>query len=102
GVYNLSLRAQDRAGNLSPPTRDVRVVLRYLALGRKVVHARAGKRFGLRVSSDAKSVEWLLRGKTGQGAPGTLLLRAPKKPGQYTLCVTSSGHSQAAVVVVSK
>jgi hypothetical protein len=102
GLYGLSLRAEDRAGNISPPTSDVRVVIRYLALGRKVVHVRPGKRFALRVSSDAKTVQWLLRGKAGEGAPGTLLFRAPKKPGQYKLFVTSNGHSEAAVVVVSK
>jgi hypothetical protein len=102
GVYQLSLRAEDRAGNISPPTSDVRVAIRYLTLARKVVQARAGKRFALRVASDAKSVQWLLRGKSGQGTPGTLRIRAPKKPGRYKLFVTSNGRSQAAVVVVSK
>ena len=102
GVYQLSLRAEDRAGNISPPTSDVRVAIRYLSLARNVVHARAGKRFALRVSSDAKSVQWLLRGKSGRGPPGTLRLRAPKKPGRYKLFVTSNGRSQAALVVVSK
>jgi hypothetical protein len=102
GVYRVSLRAEDRAGNISPPTRDVRVVLRYLALGRNVVHARAGKRFALRVSSDAKTVQWLLRGKTGRDAPGTMRFRAPKKPGQYKLFITSNGHSKSAIVVVTK
>jgi hypothetical protein len=102
GVYRLSLRAEDRAGNISPPTRDVGVVLRYLALGRKVVHVRPGARFAVRVASDAESVEWLLRGRAGQSAPGTLRFRAPKKPGRYKLYVTSNGHSQAALVVVSK
>jgi hypothetical protein len=102
GVYQLSLRAEDRAGNISPPTSDVRVAIRYLALGRKVVHVRPGKRFALRVSSDARSVQWLLRAKSGEGPPGTLRLRAPKKPGRYKLFVTSNGRSQAALVVVSK
>jgi len=102
GVYRLSLRAEDRAGNISPPTRDVGVVLRYLALGRKVVHVRSGARFAVRVASDAASVEWLLRGRAGQSAPGILRFRAPKKPGRYKLYVTSNGHSQVALVVVSK
>jgi hypothetical protein len=102
GLYRLSLRAEDRAGNISPPTRDVPVAVRFLALGRKVVHARPGARFALRVSSDAKLVHWLLGGRTGEGAPGTLRLRAPNKPGKYRLFVTSNGHSQAAVVVVSR
>jgi hypothetical protein len=56
----------------------------------------------VRVASDAASVEWLLRGRAGQSAPGTLRFRAPKKPGRYKLYVTSNGHSQVALVVVSK
>ena len=102
GVYRLSLRAEDRAGNISPPTRDVGVVLRYLALGREVVHVRPGARFAVRVASDAKAVRWLLRGKSGEAVPGTLRFRAPKKPGRYKLFVTANGHSRAALVVVSK
>lgn len=102
GVYRLSLRAEDPAGNISPPTRDVPVLLRFLTLSRSTVHVRPGKRFALGVSSDAKVVHWLLRGRTGEGAPGTLQLRAPAKPGTYRLFVTSNGHSQAALVVVAK
>ena len=63
---------------------------------------RPGARFAVRVASDAESVEWLLRGRAGQSAPGTLRFRAPKKPGRYKLYVTSNGHSQVALVVVSK
>lgn len=102
GVYRLSLRAEDRAGNVSPPTRDVPVRLRFIALGRKVIHVRPGARFALRVSSDAKLVHWLLRGRAGEGAPGTLRFRAPKKPGSYRLFVSSGGHSEVAHVVVAK
>ena len=101
GVYRLSLRAEDRAGNLSPPTRSVRVLLRFVSLGQTVVHARPGAGFAVRVSSDAKLVHWLLGGRTGEAAPGTLRLRAPKKSGAYRLFVTANGHSQAARVVVS-
>jgi hypothetical protein len=102
GVYRLSLRAEDRAGNVSPPTNDVLVRLRYVALGREVVHVRPGARFAVRVSSDAKLVHWLLRGRTGEEAPGTLRFRAPKKPGRYKLFVTAVGHPVVALVVVSK
>ena len=34
GIYRLSLRAADRAGNISPPTDAVRVLLRFVSLGR--------------------------------------------------------------------
>lgn len=102
GVYQLTLRAEDQAGNVSPPTRPAAVRLRYLTLRRSAVHVRRGKRFAVRVSSDAKLVHWLLRGKSGEAAPGTLVLRAPKKAGRYTLFVSALGHSEAAAVVVSK
>ena len=102
GVYHLSLRAEDRAGNISPLTRDAAVVLRYLALGRKVLHVRPGARFAVHVATDAKTVQWLLRGKSGEGGRDALRLRAPKKPGRYKLFVTANGHSQVALVVVSK
>jgi hypothetical protein len=102
GVYRLSLRAEDRAGNLSKPTRAIPVLLRFVSLGRKSVHTRPGARFALRVSSDAEVIHWLLGGRTGEGTPGTLRLRAPKKPGTYRLFVTANGHTQAALVVVSR
>ncbi len=103
GVYQLSLRAEDRAGNISPPTSDVRVAIRYLTLGaegRPRARGRSGSRFGSRATP--RVVQWLLRGKSGQEPPGTLRIRAPKKPGRYKLFVTSNGRSQAALVVVSK
>lgn len=102
GVYRLSLRAEDRAGNISAPTRAVSVRLTYVALGRDVIRVRPGARFSVRVSTDAELVRWLLRGRTGEAGPGILRLRAPRKPGQYRLFVTAVGHSQAALVVVAR
>jgi hypothetical protein len=102
GVYRVTLEAEDRAGNVSKPTRAVRLRLRYIALGREVVRVRPGARFGLRISTDAKVVRWLLHGRTGRSAPAALELRAPKRAGRYRLFVTAAGHSQAAVVVVAK
>ena len=102
GVYRLSLRAEDRAGNLSQPSMPVAVRIRYVALGRELVQAAPSGRFALRISSDAKHVRWLLHGRTGQARPGTLKLRAPKQPGRYILFVTAAGHSQKAVVIVKK
>ena len=66
------------------------------------MHVRPGERFAVRVASDAKAVQWLLRGKSGEDEPGTLRFRAPKKPGRYKLFVTVNGRSDAALVVVSK
>jgi hypothetical protein len=102
GVYQLSLRAEDPAGNVSQQTPPVAVRIRFLALGRTVVRVPAGKRFSVGVSADSKLVHWLLHGRTGRDSPGTLRLRAPKRPGRYRLFVTAVGHSQTAVVIVTK
>ena len=70
GIYRLSLRAEDRAGNISPPDASRRVLLRSVSLGRNVVDARPGARFAVRVSSDAELVHWRLRGHDRRrGAP---------------------------------
>jgi flagellar hook capping protein FlgD len=102
GVYQLSLRAEDPAGNVSQPTPPVAVRIRFLSLGRTVVRVAAGKRFSVRVSADSKLVHWLLHGRTGRDSPGTLRLRAPRQPGRYRLFVSTVGHSQTAVVIVTK
>lgn len=102
GVYGLSLRAEDRAGNVSKSTRPAKVRIRYVALGRNVIRARPTGRFALRVSSDAKLVRWRLNGRTGSARPGTLRLRAPKAPGRYSLFVTSVGHGERVVVIVAR
>lgn len=102
GAYRLTLRAQDRAGNVSDPTRAVIVRIRFIEVPRKVVRVSAGQRFAFRVSADTKVVRWLLHGRRGYSAPGKLRLRAPEKPGKYRLYVTAAGHAQTAVVVVSK
>jgi hypothetical protein len=102
GAYDVSLRAEDRAGNISKPTPPAIVRIRFLTLAKKVVRVPAGKRFSVRVSADSKLVRWLLHGRTGRGSPGTLTLRAPKQAGRYRLFVTAVGHTQTAVVIVTK
>lgn len=102
GVYRLALRAEDRAGNVSRPTPAVDVRIRFISLGREVVRVPAGKRFSVRVTTDSKLVRWLLHGRFGEGAPGTLKLRAPKQAGRYHLFVTAVGHTQTALVIVTK
>jgi hypothetical protein len=102
GSYRLTLRAEDQAGNISKPTPPATVRIRFLALGRSVIRVPAGKRFTVGVSADAKLVHWLLHGRMGQASPGTLKLQAPKRPGRYRLFVTAVGHSQTAVVIVTK
>ncbi len=102
GAYRLSLRAEDAAGNISKPTPPATVRIRFLTLGRTVIRVPAGKRFFVGVSADSKLVHWLLHGRMGEDSPGTLRLRAPKRAGHYRLFVTAVGHSQTAVVIVTK
>lgn len=100
GVYHLSVDARDPAGNLGTRTPPKPVVLRYIAIGRKRIVATAGRRFALLVSADARLVEWRLAGRTGRVPPGTVHLRAPLRPGRYTLTLREHGHAVRAAVVV--
>ena len=102
GVHALSLVARDLAGNLGTRTPPVRVVLRYIALGRKRVLVAPGRKFALLVSADAKQVEWHLGRRSGTAPPGTLRIRAPLQPGRYTLTVREHGHAVRAAVIVRR
>ena len=100
GRYALSLRAEDWAGNVGPASPRVPVEIRYVELGRSVVRVRARARFGVRVLTDARSVRWRFARARGAAEPGLLILRAPRRPGRYTLFVTANGHADRAEVVV--
>ena len=103
GVYEARLAAEDPAGNVSERKAPIRLVIRYVALGRKRITVPAGGTFALRVSSDARTVGWSLGGRSGTAAPGTLRLRAPLQKGRFTLTVTANGHAtRAAVFVVAR
>jgi FlgD Ig-like domain len=100
GTYELRLRAVDRAGNRSHRTRAVSVVVRYVELSRERIEAVAGKRFSVRVRTDADSYRWLFAGRRGVGTREVLVLRAPEEPGSYTLYVTVGGRAARAAVNV--
>jgi hypothetical protein len=100
GTYELRLRAADRAGNRSMRTRAVPVRLRFVALSRERIEVVAGKRFSVRVLTDARSYRWLFAGEHGQGTRQVLVLRAPDAPGSYTLYVIVGGRAARAAVDV--
>jgi hypothetical protein len=100
GPYEIRLRAIDRAGNRSPRSRAVTVVVRYVTLSREQIDAVAGKRFSVRVSTDAQAYGWLFAGKRGSGRRQVLVLRAPDTPGSYVLYVRVGGHAARADVTV--
>jgi hypothetical protein len=101
GIYVLEATARDDAGNVAKPYPVAVVNVRYVVLGRPRVIARPGGRIAIRVSTDAPTVEWRLNGRTGTARRGTLILRAPRRPGFYRLFVTAAGHAAKAAVVVA-
>jgi FlgD Ig-like domain len=100
GSYRLAVGAVDVAGNVGVRTPPRLVVVRYVALGRDRVDTRPGARFAVRVASDARRVRWRLGSRTGVTAPGTLTLRAPLRPGRYTLSVSVRDAVARAAVIV--
>jgi FlgD Ig-like domain len=101
GVHRLQLAAQDRAGNLSEAGKPFGVVLRYVALARDRIEAKAGTRFGVRVSADAP-MRWRLGAQEGTTKAGMLVVRAPRRPGRYTLVVHVGDHTARAAVIVRR
>jgi hypothetical protein len=101
GPYALSIGAVDRAGNQARPTRHRVVTVRYVALGRTRIEATPGSRIAVFVSSDARRVAWRLFVSRGITRPGTLVVRAPVRPGRYTLVVSANDHAARAAVIVA-
>jgi FlgD Ig-like domain len=102
GIYEIRLRAVDRAGNRSVRTRAVPVRVRFIALSRERIEVGAGRRFSVRVLTDSASYRWLFDGRRGAGRRDVLVLRAPEEAGSYTLYVTVGGRAARAEVVVTE
>lgn len=100
GRYELSLVAVDPAGNRSPAAGPVAVTIRYIELSRKAIHVSAGRRFSVRVFTDAASFSWRLGRAGGRSAPGVLVVRAPQRPGRYALVVEANERRARANVTV--
>ena len=101
GVYELRLRAADRAGNRGSTRRVVPVLVRFVTLSRERIEVEAGRRFRVRVSKDAASYRWLFAGELGTGRTSVLRLRAPQEPGEYRLYVVVGRHADSAEVIVT-
>ncbi len=102
GSYEIRLRAVDRAGNRSARSRAVDVRVRYVELSHDRIEVVAGKRFSVRVRTDAKSYRWIFAGEKGVGRRQVLILRAPETPGAYFLYASVGGRADRAEVVVSE
>jgi FlgD Ig-like domain len=103
GTYRLEVRATDLAGNATPVAGRVavEVEIRYIALdSNRITGVRHGKRFGLRVSTDAVRYSWQLGARHGTSRRHDLVLLAPALRGRYTLTVREHGHVARAAVIV--
>ena len=99
GRYRIVLRAEDRAGNIGPPTRALVVRVRYIELARHVIRARVGGRFSVRVSTDSSVYHWRIGSRYGRGRSPRLSL-AVGSSGRYKLVVSARGHSDRAALIV--
>jgi hypothetical protein len=102
GWYRLAVAGQDAAGNRSSPVPVASVEIRYLRLGRPVVNVVRRHKLAIFVLTDATTVHWLLDRGRGRSRSHTLRIRAPRRPGVYTLYVTAAGHRAKAAVVVTR
>ncbi|HEY6962778.1 MAG TPA: hypothetical protein VI408_12890 [Gaiellaceae bacterium] len=101
GRYLLSVAAQDRAGNRSKAVPVAIAQIRYVVLARQRVVVKPGRKFALRVSTDAPTVEWRLHGRSGVQRSGTLHFTSPKSAGVYRLYVSAGNHTAVCAVVVA-
>ena len=100
GTYLLYLRAIDQAGNSGPRSRLFTVRIRFIELGKPIVHARAGGKIVVPVSTDARFYTWRIGSRRGRMRSRRLVLAAGA-PGRYQLVVSAVGHSARALVVVA-
>jgi FlgD Ig-like domain len=101
GIYEIRLRAIDRAGNRASSRRRVRVLVRFIALARERIEVVAGRRFAVRVSTDADRYRWRFAGLAGRESGSVLGLDAPEEPGEYRLYVRVGRWADAADVIVT-
>jgi FlgD Ig-like domain len=100
GRYRLVVRAVDRFGNLSAPSRAGVVRVRFVSVRPHVLHAKAGAKVRFRIRTDARRVHWRLGNAGGFSRPGLLVLRAPPA-GRYVLRVTANAYTATSVLIVS-
>jgi hypothetical protein len=101
GKYRLTAVARDASGNLSGATRAV-AILMPLRVTTPSVRARPGSRFEVRLVTDGRAYFWRLGGRGAFASARTLVLRAPRRPGRYTLVVRQDRIAHRVPVVVAK
>jgi hypothetical protein len=99
--YALTVRAVDRAGNVSAPVDAGYVRIRYIDLTPSRYAATPGQTIRVRVSTDSARVRWRLGKRRGIGRAPVFRVRVPDAPGRYVLAVGAHGHRAGATVVVA-
>jgi hypothetical protein len=104
GKYDLSIGAQDLAGNETPAAgrKHVTVVVRYVELTPDRISVGSGGRLKVHVKTALRRYKWRLGRHHGERRGKVLRLRAPSTPGTYRLVVGQPGMSATAVVKVRK
>jgi hypothetical protein len=101
GEHRLALAAQDPAGNVAGSTREFTVRIRFVELPKSRYVVR-GRSLRVRVSTDAKTLQWRLAGRGGTVRKHIFRIPVPTRPGRYRLTVRANGHSARATVVVRR
>jgi FlgD Ig-like domain len=99
GKYRVTIAARDIAGNLSSATRGVTVVIPLRVVTTRV-RVGTGRRFAVRLITDGRAYHWSLAKRGGFASARRLVLRAPQKPGRYTLVIRQDKVPHAIPIVV--
>ena len=100
GRHRISFAAVDPAGNRGRPVPVGTVVVRFVTLGRDVLHVAPGARMQLTVSADHPQLQWRIGTRRGTFKGHVLRVAAPQKPGAYRLRIGYDGHRAVARVIV--
>ncbi|MGI8421045.1 MAG: FlgD immunoglobulin-like domain containing protein, partial [Gaiellaceae bacterium] len=100
GRHRLTVAAVDLAGNVGKRTSPVAVTVTYIELARESLRVRAGGLLRIAYAPSRGRVEWRIAGRSGTSLRGRVVIRAPRKPGRYTLYVSRDGHADSASVLV--
>lgn len=113
GIYRVSVRVRDAAGNLSEPAPSLPLEVRFIRLDEDSYTAEAGGTLAFGVDADAVTFGWTLHrsrdGKAGrvilrgEAAPGDVGVPLPPDlgPGAYVLRVTANERRDRAQVAVT-
>lgn len=101
GKYQVTVAARDIAGNLSDATRAIRLVVPLQVLTERL-RVAAGARFAVRLETDGRAYHWRLARQGGFASGRRLVLRAPRKPGRYSVVIRQDKIPHQVTVVVHR